>query len=654
MRVVLDIEANGLEDPTEIWVIVCKDIDTGEIKIFRNVTESPEAFVEFTKAITYVIGHSLLGYDLPVINHLIPTAGKNLQRLFSEGKAVDTLIVSKLVDYSRKGHSVEAYGIEFGLEKGKNHYLDFFKSWSQPLEDYCVRDVEISHKIFSLYERFISDPSWSSSIELEQSFQRIVNKLHHVGFDFNSKSALSLLDGVVRELEILDKEIKDAFPPRPILVREIHPRLTQHGTLNRGDFRWVKDGDLSEFNGGPFCRCKFGSFNPASHKQIVRTLSEAGWSPTDKTKTHVETERNLQRLRYSRERDKELDIKVLSAKMVVLRKYGYKINEENLASLPSTAPPPARLLAKRILYESRRRTLTEQLGLVQTDGRIHGKFYGIGAWTHRMAHQQPNTANIPNEFDTNGNKKLLGKELRSLWQAPTKRLLVGVDAEGIQLRIFAHYVDDPELTRSLVNGKKSDKTDPHSLNQRVLGKICKSRQAAKRFLYSLLLGGGVGKFAEILECSKEQAEEAVHIFNTRYPGFAYFKRERFPSDAKRGFFEGLDGRRVPIPGDTLRDRQHLCMSGYLQCGEAIIIKRAAVMFDPELDKLNSFLVNIIHDEYQTETPNDMRIALQVAKIEADAIAAAGEYYKLKCPMAGSYWNEDIKDYTVGTNWAHTH
>jgi DNA polymerase-1 len=110
-----------------------------------------------------------------------------------------------------------------------------------------------------------------------------------------------------------------------------------------------------------------------------------------------------------------------------------------------------------------------------------------------MAHQNPNTANIPNEFDTAGRKKLLGKELRSLWCAPKNRLLVGCDAEGIQLRIFAHYINDPEFTDALVKGKKDDKTDPHSLNQRILGSVCKSRAAAKRFIYALLLGAGIGE-----------------------------------------------------------------------------------------------------------------------------------------------------------------
>jgi DNA polymerase-1 len=237
-----------------------------------------------------------------------------------------------------------------------------------------------------------------------------------------------------------------------------------------------------------------------------------------------------------------------------------------------------------------------------------------------------------------------------------------VDAEGIQLRIFAHYVNDPELTQSLINGRKEDKTDPHSLNQRILGSICKSRAVAKRFLYALLLGGGVGKFAEILECTRDQAQAAVDTFLERYPGFNQLRRERFPRDAERGYFEGLDGRRVKLPGDTVGDRKHLAMSGYLQNGEAIIMKMACLKWHKELcnAQLNPHsrgsiqIVNFVHDEWQTETPNNLETALWVAETQARALREVGEELGLNCPMAGSYWNEDAKDYTVGTNWNVTH
>jgi DNA polymerase-1 len=645
-RVVLDIEADGL-DPykvTNIWVIVCRDIDTNETTIFREVTKNEdvkEAFLRYCEHVTTFIGHNILGYDFIVLSLLL---GFSLADIHL--RSFDTLIVSKLVEYSRKaGHSLESWGEVLGLPKIK--FTDFSK-YSKEMEEYCVRDVEVNTRLY--HELLRRCKPWiTNALALEQEFQLICNDLHRVGFGFDIDRATKLLEKVTSELGVLDAVIQESFKPRLKAIREITPKVTRYGTLNRADFRWVQGNDLSEFNGGPFTRCQWTEFNPSSHKQLIQVLADAGWKPTEKTETHKDVERELRR-------NRSVD---LEAKLRVLSKYGWKINEDNLLTLPKGAPEGARSLAKRILLESRRRTLTEWLGLVNADtGRIHGKFYGIGAWTHRMAHQEPNTANIPREFKEDGSKKLLGKELRSLWIASPKRkkLLVGVDAEGIQLRIFAHYIDDAEFTDALVRGRKDDKSDPHSLNQRVLGSICKTRQAAKRFIYALLLGGGINKLAEILGASKGETEEALDRLLQRYDGFARMRKNVFPRDAKRGFFIGLDGRQVQIPGESQRDREHLAMSGYLQNGEVIVVKRAACISartirNKGIEGWN--FVDIVHDELQSEVDNDLNRAIMVANIKTEAIVEAGEYYKLKCPLAGSYAS-DSGEYTIGTNWYQTH
>jgi len=484
----------------------------------------------------------------------------------------------------------------------------------------------------------------------------VANDLSRNGFCFNSHRANSLLSKIETDLAILDKDILEAFPPRLKPIREIIPKETKYGTISLTSIPKEMRGSISDLSiGSPFCYCRWHSFNPSSHKQIIEILGEARWRPVDKTKTHIDTERELNKLKYTK-RTPELDIRLkeLYAKLEIMKKAGWKINESNLETLPQTAPLPARSLAKRILLESRRRTLIEWLGLVSSSGRIHGKFYGIGAWTHRMAHQNPNTANIPLEFHTNGTKKLYGKELRSLWCAPKNRLLVGVDAEGIQLRIFAHYIDDPEFTEALVNGKKENKSDPHSLNQRILGPVCKSRQSAKRFIYALLLGAGNGKLTEILECSREEADAALERLMDRYQGFTRLKQTTIPADARRGWFKGLDGRAVRIPGETVSQRRHLCMSGYLQNGEAIVMKSATLKWIDKLKDHDAILVNLVHDEWQVECPNNMNTALRIAEMMASSLNTVGKDLRLKCPLAGSYWNDDIKDYTIATNWSKTH
>jgi len=579
-----------------------------------------------------------------VLNHLLPdTRGISCT-------TYDTLIISKLVDYSRSGHSVEDYGREFGLEKGK--FNDFSK-YSKEMEDYCIRDVDITERIFTKYSKYIHNPLRASSIHMEHDFQLVCNKLEKDGFAFNKAKAEALLAKIQQELLILDEAILSSFPPKLKLIREITPKGTKHGTISLTSIPSALRESIADFTiGAPFSYCAWTEFNPSSHKQIIGILSDAGWKPTDRTKTHIDTERELQKLKRTRGRNKELDLRIetLHTKLNDLKITGWKVNETNLDTLSAKAPASARTIAKRILLESRRRTLTEWLALCRATShnheRIHGKFYGIGAWTHRMAHQNPNTANIPNEYDTKGNKKLYGKELRSLWVAPKGRLLVGCDAEGIQLRIFAHYIDDKEFTHELLNG------DPHSLNQSILGAA--TRDAAKRYIYALLLGAGQGKLQEILGCDLGTATKAYERLLARYEGFAHLKETVIPADAKRGWFVGLDGRAVRIPSETVGGRRHLCMSGYLQNGEAVVMKRATLKWWHKLPELDAMLVDMVHDEWQTECPNNMEIALRIANMQADSLRQVGEELKLRCPLAGSFWNKKAKDYTIDTNWSKTH
>lgn len=657
MRLVIDIETNSLVKPSKIWCIVCKDLDTGEMHVFRPTENEADTdrFLELSKNVTLWIGHNWLEYDYPILNRLI---GLDLPTVAD--CSIDTLIVSRLVDYSRTGgHSIEQYGLEFGEPKIK---FNDFKQYSQEMEDYCVRDVDICERVYRRHYSFITNPAHLEAIKLEHQFQLVVNSLHDNGFAFNTAKATKLLEKVTKELEILDEAILKEFPPKTVTVREFTPKLTKHGTISRTSVPRSLHENIHLYEADKVYKLtKQVEFNLSSHKQIIEVLNEAQWKPIDKTKTHIDAERELARLDRSRNRDSLFDIQRQACYdgLLRMRKVGWKVNENNLNTLPKDAPPPARTLAQRILFESRRRTLTEWLSLVDQD-RIHGKFLGIGAWTHRMAHQRPNTANIPNELDTFGKKKLLGKEMRSLWCAPKNRLLVGVDAEGIQLRIFAHYIDDHEFTKALVDGKKEDKSDPHSLNARILGPVCKSRQAAKRFIYALLLGAGLGKLGEILGCSEDEARSALARLMDRYQGFTDLKESTIPSDAKRGWFVGLDGRTVRIPGETVSERRHLCMSGYLQNGEAVIMKKATLLWHNQFNKFPDIIgddwkfVNFVHDEWQTECSNNMDVALMIAKTQAKSLRMVGEELKLKCPLAGSYYNDDIKDYTIATNWAYTH
>ncbi len=84
------------------------------------------------------------------------------------------------------------------------------------------------------------------------------------------------------------------------------------------------------------------------------------------------------------------------------------------------------------------------------------------------------------------------------------------------------------------------------------------------------------------------------------------------------------------------------------------MKHATVKWIDKLKEYDALLVNFVHDEWQVECPNNMNIALSIAEMMASSLEAVGRDLKLTCPLAGSYWNDDDKDYTIATTWAKTH
>jgi DNA polymerase-1 len=638
---ILDIETNGIDAPDKLWCIVTKDLDSGDVATWSFPSgvpaDHPEAlkgFLSSSISASGWIGHNIIGYDLPVLGSLIPSFS------FKKSHVIDTLVVARLLHYNIDGgNSLDAWGNRLGFPKSV--YSDF-SAYSQQMVDYCINDVLVTEKLHAFLSDYISSPQWSRSLRLEHDIAWLCNDLNSNGFSFDAGGAEKLLLAVHDRLEALGTELAESFPPRPRTLREVRPRITRSGTLSRVDFRWLEDSsDLTGFNGGPFSLIAFEPFNPGSPKQCVERLWECGWQPYDKTKGHIAIERELSE--YRRIRDQGTSASERTARTAELeerlehfRKYGWKVNEANLATLPRTAPQAAHKLVEWLTLESRRSTLEEWLKSYNpATGRIHGRFNHIGAWTGRMSHNSPNMANIP------GHGSLYGDEMRSLWRADPGSYLVGVDADGIQLRILAHYMNDKDFIAALVAGKKEDGTDAHTLNQMALGPVCKSRDVAKTFIYAFLLGAGVGKVSDILRCSEAEARAAIDAFISHYPGLRNLKDHRIPADADRGYFIGLDGRLVAC------DSQHLMLAGYLQNGEAVIMKTANLLWRSKLEeeKIPFRQVNFVHDEWQVEVQS-LTHATKAGNLMVRAIEETGTILKLNCPLTGNA--------IIGKNWLETH
>jgi DNA polymerase-1 len=616
---VLDTETNALKNYTKVHVLVFRDCATGEVsKVFRKRTKDSDNkdIQGYINTIDVLCGHNIIGFDFGVLDYL---------NVKVPSRVVDTLVVGRMLNFSKDGgHSLEAYGDIFGIDKSS---FSDFSEWSQELEDRCITDTEINYKLFKKFEKHIFSERWREALDNEHYAAYICNTIGNKGITFDYTLGLNLKKEINLKLDTLRDTFKEIFKPKSKLLRVINPSVTSKGSIALKDFRWLEDKDLRAYSPEePFSLFTYEEFNPNSPSQIVARLNEAGWKPTDKTKGHILAEKS---------KDK--------AALEKFKVTGWKINEENLATLPKDAPEGARKLAEWLLISSRASDLSEWLNAYNpSTGRIHGNFTSIGGWSQRVSHSNPNMANIPAVKNRKGEPALYGWEFRSLWLAAQGRKLLGVDAEGIQLRLFAHLCEDYRLIEAVQNGNKEEGTDIHTLNKLVLGPICRSREVSKTYIYAMLLGAGDRKRAEILDATRKEADEAYNRLLSYYPGIAKLQNGRLAREGARGYITCIDGRYLPLP------EARLALTGHLQSGEKIIMTKAMRIWEKELSNLKDKfdLVNWVHDEWQTEVEDDEKIIKTVAEAQMDGIVQAGEAYNLNIQLAGSY--------KVGRNWAETH
>lgn len=634
----LDIETNALKNPTKIHVVCAQDYKGNRYE-FRNVLDSPariSEFLDFLRNYDFYCGHNFIDYDLCVaLDSLIPG------HPITYDKVIDTLVLSRLFKYDRPGgHSIYAWGERYGIKK-EGAEIEDWSTITETMVSRCHSDVSICRKFFLSHEKYILSERWQRSIEIEHYTAYACAMMTRNGFGFDLEGAKELRAQIQALLDPIDAALAKSFKPKVKFIKEVTPRRTKSGTFNMNDFRWYEGDDLTIFTGGSFSRIEYTPFNPNSVRQVVERLNEAGWRPTEKTDGHKDFLKERPPKKGTPEYEKYLERKES------FDKYGWKVSEENLKTLPDSAPAAAKDLAKRLLLASRLSDIDEWLALTERDENgevsVHGSFSSIGAWTHRLSHSKPNLANVPvakrspkdTEFETLVND--LNDKMRSLWRARKGYRLVGTDADGLQMRVFAHIVNDERLIKALIDGRKEDKTDIHSLHQRFLGEVCKSRDVAKTFIYAWLLGAGTAKQAQVLECTFAEARGAEESFLNNYPSLKELKRSKIPADAARGFFEGLDGRLVACSSE------HLMLAGYLQNGEAVIMKRACRQWQQILqkEKIPFRMVTWPHDEWQTEIPDDDDICEFVQQTQIQSIRDQARDLELNCPLDGSSaWGYD--------------
>lgn len=593
---VFDIETNGLKlnEITKIHTLVVYDYKTNAYRRFDK-ERVPEG-IRFLSQADVVVGHNIIGFDLPVIQKFFPSFKAPLVR--------DTLVWARLawpdikpIDFAlnRKGrlpgyligaYSLEAFGYRLGELKGDYGRVteNAWAEWSQAMSDYCEQDVRVTKL---LYEKLKAKGISEEAIELEHKVAGIIKRQIDFGFCFDVKKAEQLYAKLIERKAELASQLKAIFgywyEPNGGVV-----------TPKRGN---RKKGIVE---GSSYQKIKLVEFNPGSRAHIARCLQKRyGWKPTEFTASGQP-----------------------------------KVDEEVLKKLPYPEVP---LLIEYLMIEKRLGQLADGneawLKHVEQDGRIHGYVNTNGAVTGRMTHSHPNVAQVP------AVRAPYGKECRELFGPPPGMVQVGADASSLELRCLAHYMaryDGGAYARIILEG------DIHTENQKAAG--LPTRDSAKTFIYAFLYGAGDEKLGQIIGKGRTAGRKLRKQFLEKLPALAKLKQAVEKAVKTRGYLIGLDGRHLPIRSE------HSALNTLLQSAGALVMKKALVILDETLQEMGyvpgqdyEFMANI-HDEWQIACRPE--IAETVGKTAVEAIRRAGEHFGFRCPLDG--------EYKIGANWAETH
>ncbi|WP_109798694.1 DNA polymerase [Novosphingobium meiothermophilum] len=680
--IVFDIETNGLLDQlTVIHCINMIDRETGERLRFNNhpdragrppdgtildglrrLSEAPE-----------IAGHNIVNFDVPALQKIYPT-------FKPKGEIHDTLVYSRVVwtdlkdidfkaikrrkrpdDFLKRNltgrHSLEAWGYRLVSYKGdygpkkeaegkalgltRDALVDYvWGTFNPEMDDYCEQDCEVTLKLLEKIE----DQGYSyEALKLEMDVAQIIDLQEKHGFMLDIPAAEALAAEMTATQAELDRELRAAFKPWYAPVVEKGRIVTKTPTRKV----WLKgvtsSGEVVKRSvdaGWAHCPVQLVEFEPSSRQKIANRLTSVyGWEPQEFTPSGQPKidETTLDALAYP-------EVSLLKDYLIVSKALGFLATGEKAL-----------------------------LKMVKPDGRIHGRVNSNGAVTGRMTHSDPNVAQVAKvKVDKDGNilkgiRGGYGYELRSLFTVPKGKKLVGVDAEGLELRMLSHYMaryDGGKYADTVVNGDKKDGTDVHSVNRDLVG--LNTRDNAKTWKYAYLYGAGNWKLG--FTAYEDMGDNKRAAFNAKYPpgkakddalsrlGATGRRKieQGLPAlgalqaavqeKAKTGYLRGLDGRKLRVRG------MHSALNTLLQSGGAIVMKKALVLAYEEFlargwthGKEFAFVANV-HDEFQIEA--EEHLAEEIGSIAAAAIRRAGEAFNLRCPLAGS------KD--IGIRWSDTH
>jgi hypothetical protein len=572
--------------------------------------------------------HNGLGYDWPLL--------KKLYGYEFKGKKVDTLVMSRLLNPKRLlpfncpnkkigPHSIEAWGYRVG--RGKPEHSDW-ENFSEEMLHRCTEDVEILELVYNELMKEAKGGKWKNPFLLSFKLFENLQKQEEYGWLVDKEYMLKCISQLEHWINRIDKVLTPYLP----LILEIEEDKKQgeytyvkkpfkkNGEYSANCLGWILAVALDPDDRpvcGPYSRINFRITNLDSNAETKDYLLKEGWEP-------LEWNTNDDGERTSPKMSKDDPFEGINGKV-------------------------GKLVAKRVQCRQRKSIIEGLIGLIRDDGRIASVVNTL-AVTGRATHR--NIVNIPQA------KSFYGKQMRKIFICKPGFVLVGTDSDACQIRMLCGRMNDPEYTDNVLNGKKEDGTDIHSVNMRAAG--LPNRDDAKTFFYGFLFGAGDAKVGKIVKGTAQRGRQLKQDFLAGLPALGRLMEEltaEWRSTAKKrynakfnrmeyydGYITGLDGRPILVPSE------HQILVYLLQSDEAIMMTAAYNKANKEMEKAGYIygvdygFVCWYHDEFTIECKEE--IAEHARQISEAAITWAGKYYNISCPHLGQG--------KIGKNWYDIH
>jgi DNA polymerase I len=272
-------------------------------------------------------------------------------------------------------------------------------------------------------------------------------------------------------------------------------------------------------------------------------------------------------------------------------------------------------------------------------GRVHTTFNQTGTTTGRLSSTNPNLQNIPIRTE-------LGREIRAAFIAEPGYSLLSADYSQIELRLLAHFSEDPLLVEAFRNGD-----DIHRLTaSQVFGVPpmlidAEHRRRAKAVNFGIVYGLSAFGLSQQLGIDQREAKKFIDAYFEKYAGVRRYIDRTLEETRKEQSVKTLFGRTRPIPDINSKNAnmrgfaERTAVNTPLQGTAADLIKLAMIQIDEELRsrKLKSRMLLQVHDDLLFEVPeNEIELMRGLVREKMESV------HKLSVPL--------LVELGVGPNW----